>query len=200
TATGKLVLLDNERGGRFVAKAQPGDFGHATTLLAFDANNDGRVDLLIGHMGGATLLLADKNGAFPADATRQEMSTDSIVRQMGFFDYDNDGWMDVWLLGNESLNPKHPVSERPLRLFRNVNGQRFQETTEILPVLSAPITAVSVSDFDNDGALDLLIAGPKGVVGLRNDGRNQNNCMNLRVRAREIKGESEGGQAAKVNY
>ncbi len=192
TKTGTLVLLENERGGRFAAKEQPGDFAKATTLIAFDANNDGRVDLLIGHGSGATLLLAHETQTLPIAAKRMELATNSAVRQMGFFDYDNDGWMDLWLLTDDA--------NKPLRLFRNVNGTRFEDTTNLLPELFGPITAVCVSDFDDDGDLDLLLAGANGVIGLRNDGGNQNNWLDLRVRAIENKGESGTGQAAKVNY
>ena len=189
---GKAILLDNQRSGRFTVRAAGELPARTMHLLAFDANNDGRLDLLASHADGATLFYAEDDKAPPAGArTFVRLTPGAPVTQAGAFDYDNDGRLDLWLLTD---------GERPLRLFHNRPGGLFPDASELLPAVADPPRSVVPADVDGDGDLDLLLAGPNGVEVLRNDGGNQNHWLSLRLRALPAREAAGEGQAAKCNY
>ena len=83
-----------------------------------------------------------------------------IVESMGggcaFFDYDNDGWMDVLLLGGRTLEGTPPGSGN--RLYKNNRDGTFTDVT-LRSGLADPGWAVGVcvGDYDNDGFEDLFL-------------------------------------------
>jgi enediyne biosynthesis protein E4 len=91
-----------------------------------------------------------------------------------FFDYDNDGWEDLFV-ANGHVNPQvdgHSFgvtyAERPL-LFRNLQGGRFQELgRESGAALARPRVArgTAVGDFLNHGQQDLLVTALDGSPAL----------------------------------
>lgn len=82
-----------------------------------------------------------------------------IVESMGggcaFFDYDNDGWMDLLLLGGRTLDGTPPGSGN--RLYRNNRDGTFTDVTA-KSGLADPGWAVGVcvGDYNNDGWEDLF--------------------------------------------
>jgi hypothetical protein len=192
TPGGTLTFLENLRGGRLRARADGPGFGRVHCLAMADLNNDGRPDLLLGLDTGVLVLLADPAQRLPLGARRLLLPTGAPVRQAGAFDHDNDGWQDVWAATD--------AAPRPLRLFRNLRGQRFDEVTDRLPELAGPILGVAAQDADGDGGLDLLLTRPDGVAPLHNVGANRNHWLALRLRAVLNTDEAGGGQAAKANY
>jgi enediyne biosynthesis protein E4 len=83
-----------------------------------------------------------------------------IVESMGggcaFFDYDNDGWMDIFLLGGRTLDGTPPGSGN--KLYHNNRDGTFSDITA-KSGLSDPGWAVGVcvGDYDNDGFEDLFL-------------------------------------------
>ncbi len=83
-----------------------------------------------------------------------------IVESMGggcaFFDFDNDGWMDIFLLGGRRLDSVPPGSGN--RLYRNNRNGTFTDVTA-RSGLADPgwATGVCVGDYDNDGWEDLFL-------------------------------------------
>src|SRR5579864_5979297 len=76
----------------------------------------------------------------------------------GFIDYDNDGWMDIYLVNSgkcDFLDPNTPLRNA---LYHNNGNGTFTDVTRKsgLPTTGWASSAVWF-DYDNDGKLDLLI-------------------------------------------
>ena len=73
-----------------------------------------------------------------------------------FFDYDNDGWMDVFVLGGRRLESTPPEASN--RLYHNNRDGTFTDVTEQAGLKdSGWAKGVCVGDYDNDGFEDLFI-------------------------------------------
>jgi hypothetical protein len=73
-----------------------------------------------------------------------------------FFDYDNDGWMDIFILGGRRLEsiPKGASN----RLYKNNRDGTFTDVTEKAGLLDAGwAVGVCVGDYNNDGFEDLFV-------------------------------------------
>jgi enediyne biosynthesis protein E4 len=107
---------------------------------------------------------------------------DNIVEGTGagacFFDYNSDGWMDLyfvtgtWTQGvssNESRNLRGKLSNR---LYRNNGNGRFTDVTEQAGVGGKGIfsTGCSVADYDNDGNADLYVLNYGANILYHNNG------------------------------
>lgn len=82
-----------------------------------------------------------------------------IVESMGggcaFFDYDNDGWMDIFLLGGTRL--EGAPAEATNRLYKNNRDGTFTDVTMKAGLHSAGwACGVCVGDYNNDGFEDLF--------------------------------------------
>ena len=83
-----------------------------------------------------------------------------IIESMGggcaFFDYDNDGWMDIFMVGGRRLEGTPPGSGN--RLYHNNRDGTFTDVTA-RSGLSDPgwATGVCVGDYNNDGLEDLFL-------------------------------------------
>ena len=80
---------------------------------------------------------------------------------VGFFDCDNDGWLDLFLLnGGETPRGK---SDQPLRnaLYRNLGNGRFVDVAGDagLSEVKTYGMGVCIADFDNDGHQDIFVTG-----------------------------------------
>jgi enediyne biosynthesis protein E4 len=83
-----------------------------------------------------------------------------IVEIMGggcaFFDYDNDGWMDIFILGGRRLESIPPGASN--RLYHNNRDGTFTDVTEKAGLLDAGwACGVCVGDFNNDGFEDIFL-------------------------------------------
>jgi hypothetical protein len=99
-----------------------------------------------------------------------------LIETMGagaaWLDYDNDGYLDLYLVNSAATKVYNPP--RPLRgaLYRNNGDGTFTDTTEKAGVAASGLfgMGVAVGDFDNDGFPDLYIAGYARSVLYRNNG------------------------------
>src|ERR1700743_1011197 len=84
---------------------------------------------------------------------------------VGFFDMDNDGWLDI-LMSNGHVYPEVDKSKADLKyaehkyLYRNLRNGRFEEVTNeggpgILE--NAPARGCAFGDYNNDGVIDIVV-------------------------------------------
>ena len=101
-----------------------------------------------------------------------------------FFDYDNDGWVDLFV-ANGHVYPQIPTYKQRNFMHRNNRDGTFSEIGE---QLGAPLNekragrGVAFGDLDNDGDVDLVINNLDGLpTVLRNDGGNVNNSILVKL-------------------
>jgi hypothetical protein len=75
---------------------------------------------------------------------------------VAFLDYDNDGWLDVFILSGTRLDGAPPGATN--RLYKNNRDGTFSDVTEKAGLTFAGWgSAVTVGDYDNDGFDDLFV-------------------------------------------
>src|SRR5215475_11935728 len=76
-----------------------------------------------------------------------------------FFDYDNDGWLDVFLVNGTRLEAKWPPGQAPVsRLYKNNRDGTFTDVTVEAGVARTGWgQGVCAGDYDNDGNVDLFV-------------------------------------------
>jgi hypothetical protein len=83
-----------------------------------------------------------------------------IVEEMGggcaFFDYDNDGWLDIFIVGGRTLEGVPDGASN--RLYKNNRNGTFKDVTREAGLWDAGWgVGVCVGDYDNDGCEDLFV-------------------------------------------
>jgi enediyne biosynthesis protein E4 len=98
---------------------------------------------------------------------------DYVIEAMGsgaaFFDYDNDGWLDILVLTGSRYGD--PPSDASNRLYKNNRNGTFTDVTKEAGLFRAGyFFGVTIGDYNNDGFDDVLISGwPQNVL-YRNNG------------------------------
>jgi enediyne biosynthesis protein E4 len=77
---------------------------------------------------------------------------------VAFYDYDNDGWLDIFLVNGSRLEGFPPGNEPTSHLFRNNRDGTFTDVTAKAGVAhSGWGQGVCIGDYDNDGYEDLFV-------------------------------------------
>jgi len=81
---------------------------------------------------------------------------ESMASGCAFIDYDNDGWMDVFILGGRRLKDTPPNASN--RLYKNNRDGTFTDVTVKAGLLDTGwAQGVCVGDYNNDGFEDLFL-------------------------------------------
>lgn len=86
----------------------------------------------------------------------------SIIEAKGsglaFFDYDHDGWLDIYLTNGDRLDSHWPAGKAPTaHLYKNNRDGTFTDVTEHSGLgITGWQTGVCIGDYDNDGFDDLF--------------------------------------------
>jgi enediyne biosynthesis protein E4 len=122
-----------------------------------------------------------------------------------FFDYDNDGNLDLLLCNghpDDQVDKKIPgvTYREPMLLFKN-DGKNFQNVSvKSGPIFSRPLAgrSLALGDFDNDGSVDVLITQNNAApILLRNNAGKQNHWLGVRLVGRKANIDAIG---AKITY
>ncbi len=175
------AIFENPREGKFrVRKPLPPSTLQTLGVVGLDYDHDGWTDFAFTHDGmPAITLWRNDHGESFEQAPFPEVDW---CRAYGVvaLDYDNDGWVDLAAVG-ETKDGRGEV-----RLFRNLGPDGWKDVTTDVGLdkiqLKEP-RAIIAGDYDNDGAVDLLITQNHGpAVLLRNVGGNKNNSLRLALK------------------
>ncbi len=157
----------------------------STGVVFVDINNDGWLDIYVcnsGHMSDGNrknkLYINNHDLTFTESAAKYGLDISAYTTQVSFFDYDNDGDLDCFMINNSpipvnTLNNSNrrdlPDAEWPIaaflkgggdHLFRNDNGH-FTEVTKEAGIHGSLISfglGVSVGDINGDGYPDIFVS------------------------------------------
>lgn len=190
TEPNKLYI--NNHNGTFTEKAVMSGIGFSENgvaragmgTAAADYDHSGFPSILVSNFSNQMLALYhnEGNGLFIDEAPHSEIGHSSLLT-LGFgcffFDYDNDGWPDIFVANGhiqrdiQVIQRQVHYAEPPL-LFRNLGGGKFTDVTaEMGASFNVPRVArgAAYADVYNDGKLDILISTNSGpAVLFRNEG------------------------------
>jgi hypothetical protein len=170
---------------------------------AADYNHSGYPSLAITNFSNQMISLYQnqKNGLFVDIAPQSEVGRKSLLT-LGFgcffFDYDLDGWLDLFIADGhldpdiEKVQQRVNYAEAP-HLFRNEGGGKFQDVADVMGKSfdeRRVARGAAYGDINNDGALDLMLTTNNGpAVLFRNTGATN---QSLRVKLWGTKSNRNG--------
>jgi len=172
---------------------------------AADFDQDGWVDLFVTNVDQEMYSLYRNNHDETFDDLSVPDGIGMVSRLMSgwgvkFLDYDNDGNLDLFLANG---HPDDKIEERfsdvkykePLLLFHN-NGKGFDNVGAASgPIFHERMAArgMAIGDFNNDGAVDILVAcNNEAPVLLRNNAAKQNHWLGVKLVGRKANPDGVG--------
>jgi tetratricopeptide (TPR) repeat protein len=96
---------------------------------------------------------------------------DTMGGGVALFDFDEDGWLDIYFISGCALPEDERSPARPNKLFRNLGDGKFGDVTDRAGVAGHGYgMGCAVGDYDNDGHDDLFVTGLNRTILYRNRG------------------------------
>jgi hypothetical protein len=195
-------LYVNKKDGTFEERGVPAGIGFSEDGIAragmgvdaADYDRSGKPSVIISNFANQMVSLYhnEGNGLFVDEAPQSEVGRATLVT-LGFgcffFDYDNDGWPDIFVADGHIEDAIERVQKRvsyaePAHLFRNLGAGKFQEVTaQMGTAFAAPRVArgAAYADIDNDGFLDVLVTTNAGPATLFHNEGGTNHSLRLKL-------------------
>ena len=174
-----------------------------------DYDQDGWEDLFVDNVDQEMYSLYHNDHDLTFDDMAETMGIARVTRLMSgwgvkFFDYDNDGNSDLFIVNG---HPDDKIQEHssgvtykePLLLFHN-NGKILEDVSARAgPVFTEDFAArgMAIGDFDNDGAVDVLVAVNNGApVLLKNIAAQGNHWLGVRLVGKRANPDAIGARVA----
>ncbi len=152
-----------------------GDDRWVTGTTMVDINNDGYLDIYVSVSGKGEnrnnlLYINNKDNTFTERAEEYGIDDNGHTTQSTFFDYDNDGDLDIYLANYPPTPFKSPVSlykhkannpkiEESDILYRNNGDDTFTDVTIESGILNFGLSlSATIGDFNNDGWKDIYVS------------------------------------------
>jgi tetratricopeptide (TPR) repeat protein len=156
---GKSHLLRNLGSGDFedvTEKAGLAGVGEGYGCAVGDFDNDGHADLAVCESSGIRLFHNQGNGKFADVTEKVGLRGEPGCVAATFVDYDHDGDLDLYL----TMAPSTATEKRTNRLWRNNGNSTFSDISDATGLnVAATGASVAITDFNNDRAIDFVLAG-----------------------------------------
>jgi hypothetical protein len=191
-----------------VVASDDGRYEAGMGVDAADVDGDGWLDIYVTHLAAELNRLYHNNhdesfddATYTSGMGNKAQLLSGVSAKM--FDYDNDGWIDIFQTNGamlDNINMYHSELSwlEPKLMFRNQGGGKFEMVSqEMGPDFMKPTVGrgMAVADFDNDGDLDVAVSNSDDYPQLlRNDGGNANHWLEVMLVG--VKSNRDGRGAA----
>ena len=153
-----------------------GDYTWTNGVTMADVNGDGWLDIyvcrmngLLGFKGANLLYINNHDGTFSEQAAAYGLDAKTYAQQATFFDFDNDGDLDMFLV-NQSVRTPSTYKEGSMRIERDSlsgdrlyenRGNHFIDISRQAGIYGGSMgygLGISIGDINNDGLPDIYVA------------------------------------------
>src|SRR5256884_2031891 len=210
-------LFLNKKNGKFadiglesgVAFSQEGRPRSGMGVDSTDFDQDGWQDLFVTNVDHEMYSIYKNNHDQTFDDITGPMGIGRVTRLMSgwglrFFDYDNDGNIDLFVVNGHpddkiEQHSSHVLYKEPLLLFHNT-GHRFENVSASAGPAFAQSFAgrgLAIGDFDNDGAVDALVTmNGEAPLLLKNVAATGNHWLGVRLIGKKANPDAIGARIA----
>ncbi len=171
---GGMSLYHNQGNGKFEDVTVKANFDatlHSPACTSGDYDNDGYSDIALAINDQVRLFHNEKNGTFKDVTESAGLSSVDVLKTakissvratgLAFIDYDHDGDLDLYVTSSSSKGDPNLSNA----MWRNNGDGKFTQVTEETGLGSGSGDGAIGTDYNNDRAVDIVVAGTAGGVG-----------------------------------